>query len=281
MAKRKRLNSYEKKMNEGRCQGEGVDYKPYINNQDIASIGRTTRHKGVQAARQVITLSDFETNCRRIFEFSPKVVQIKEQYALNIEETKVIADQLGIEHPKNPRTKELVPIDFDFFLEMKQKNGGTKWIARTFKQKDKLCNRRIIEKFEIARVWCKQNNINWGIITEDELNGVVCKNIEKVSSYKELKSVGLNKMKRSELRKLVEYFVNRIIECQEPIRDLCLQIEKDFELDYGVGLALFKYLIANHLIEIDLKKELDFSQSVKAKLNHSAWVEFIKNNQIK
>ncbi|MBP3887979.1 MAG: hypothetical protein J6F30_10115, partial [Cellulosilyticum sp.] len=126
MAKRKRLDNYEKKIKEGRCQGEGEDYKPYINNQDIASTGRTARHRGVKAARQVITLSDYETNCRRILEFSSKVVQIKEQYALNIEETQVIADALGIKHPRNPKTKELVPIDFDFFIEVIEDNGGSR-----------------------------------------------------------------------------------------------------------------------------------------------------------
>lgn len=47
-----------------------MDYKPYINNQDIASQGRTTRYKGIKAARQVIKLSDYETKCRRLFEFS-------------------------------------------------------------------------------------------------------------------------------------------------------------------------------------------------------------------
>lgn len=51
MAKRKRLGNYEKKIAEGRCQGEDADYKPYINNQDIASQGRTTRHRGIKAAR--------------------------------------------------------------------------------------------------------------------------------------------------------------------------------------------------------------------------------------
>lgn len=278
MAKRKRLGNYEKKIAEGRCQGEGADYKPYINNQDIASQGRTTRHKGIKAGRQVITLSDYETKCRRIFEFSQSIIQIKEQYALDINETRVIADTLGIKHPTDPQTKELVPVDFDFFLEVKGSDGKTKWVARTFKEKDKLCDRRVIEKFEIAREWCRQNNISWGIITEEELDKTVCKNIEKVNAYYDISSVGLKKMRANERRKLIEYFIGKVLECSEPIRDLCVQIEDEFELDYGVGLSLFKYLIAHHIIEIDLTKELDVSKMVPVKLNRDAWIHYIKKS---
>ncbi len=278
MAKRKRLGNYEKKIAEGRCQGEGADYKPYINNQDIASQGRATRHKGIKAARQVITLSDYETKCRRLFEFSQSIVQIKEQYALDINETRVIADTLGIKHPTDPQTKELVPVDFDFFLEVKSGEGETKWVARTFKQKDRLCDRRVIEKFEIAREWCRQNNISWGIITEEELDSTVCKNIEKVNSYYDLGSVGLKKMRAKERRKLIEYFVGKVLECSEPIRDLSVELEEEFELDYGVGLSLFKYLIAHHIIEIDLRKELDVSDVVQVKLNRDAWIQYIKKS---
>ncbi len=278
MAKRKRLGNYEKKIAEGRCQGEGTDYKPYINNQDIASQGRTTRHRGIKAERQLITLSDYETKCRRIFEFSQVIVQIKEQYAVDINETRVIADTLGIKHPADPQTKELVPVDFDFFLEVKQGDGETRWIARTFKQKDKLCDRRVIEKFEIAREWCRQNNISWGIITEDELDSTVCKNIEKVNAYYDIASVGFKKLRAKERRRLIEYFVGQVLACSEPIRDLCVELEEKFELEYGVGLGLFKYLVAHHILEINLTKELEVSDVVPVKLNRDAWIQYIKKS---
>lgn len=197
---------------------------------------------------------------------------------MDINETRVIADTLGIKHPTNPQTKELVPVDFDFFLEVKGGEGETKWVARIFKKKDRLCDRRVIEKFEIAREWCRQNNISWGIITEEELDSTVCKNIEKVNSYYDLGSVGLKKMHSKEKRKLIEYFVGKVLECSEPIRDLSVELEEEFELDYGVGLSLFKYLIAHHIIEIDLRKELNVNDVVPVKLNQEAWIRYIKKS---
>lgn len=46
----------------------------------------------------------------------------------------------------------------------------------------------------------------------------------------------------NERRKLIEYLIDKILEGSKPIIDLCVQIEGEFELDYGGGLSLFKYL---------------------------------------
>ena len=85
-------------------------------------------------------------------------------------------------------------------------------------------------------------------------------------------------MRAKERRKLIEYFVGKVLECSEPIRDLSVELEEEFELDYGVGLSLFKYLIAHHIIEIDLRKELDVSDVVQVKLNRDAWIQYIKKS---
>lgn len=45
MVKRKRSQLINKKLKEGRGQGVGVDYKPWIIIQDVPSLGRVTRLK--------------------------------------------------------------------------------------------------------------------------------------------------------------------------------------------------------------------------------------------
>jgi hypothetical protein len=55
VAKRKRNNSTEEKIKkwiaDGRGQGEGKDYKPWLNIQDVASMGYATRDKGWKTGR--------------------------------------------------------------------------------------------------------------------------------------------------------------------------------------------------------------------------------------
>lgn len=52
MAKRKRNINIEKMIREGRGQGRGPEYKPWIRIQDVPSLGRATRLKGIKTKRQ-------------------------------------------------------------------------------------------------------------------------------------------------------------------------------------------------------------------------------------
>jgi hypothetical protein len=77
----------------------------------------------------------------------------------------LIADELGLEHPKNPKTKELEAGTTDFLITIKDFHGGTNLLARTLKFKDALFNKRVIEKFEIERIYYERQGIDWGIVT--------------------------------------------------------------------------------------------------------------------
>lgn len=50
------------KLKEGLGQGTGIDYKPWIKIQDVPSLGRSTRLKGIKIPRQYEFLSDLERN---------------------------------------------------------------------------------------------------------------------------------------------------------------------------------------------------------------------------
>lgn len=65
-----------------------------------------------------------------------RVTDIREQYLLlPMEVTISIADELGIEHPKNPETGEDIRITTNFLVTVSTSNG-VKEVARTVKLKD-------------------------------------------------------------------------------------------------------------------------------------------------
>lgn len=85
-------------------QGIGIDYKPWVTIQDVPSLGRATRLKGTKVPRQFEFFSDLERNYFYLLEYSDLVIDIREQYPLlPIEETLVIAEELGIKHPTDPK----------------------------------------------------------------------------------------------------------------------------------------------------------------------------------
>nr|WP_254052811.1 TnsA endonuclease N-terminal domain-containing protein [Bacillus sp. V59.32b] len=116
MSKRTRTSRTEKWIKEGRGSGFGAEYKPWLKIQDVSSKGRSTRLKGIKTNRQHEFLSDLERNYFYITEYSDLVIDIREQFPLlPLEETIVIADELGIKHPTNPRSGELIVMTTDFY----------------------------------------------------------------------------------------------------------------------------------------------------------------------
>jgi len=107
--KRTRTSKVEKWIKEGRGSGIGADYNPWLNIQDVSSLGRSTRLKGIKTKRQHEFLSDLERNYFYLTEYSDFAVDIREQFPLlPLEETIVIADELGLKHTTDPKTNEPV-----------------------------------------------------------------------------------------------------------------------------------------------------------------------------
>ncbi|ADY19410.1 hypothetical protein P4U05_00045 [Bacillus paranthracis] len=51
MSKRKRTPEIEKWIKEGRGSGIGINYKTWLKIQDVSSLGRSTRLKGIKMSR--------------------------------------------------------------------------------------------------------------------------------------------------------------------------------------------------------------------------------------
>ncbi|SHJ75306.1 TnsA endonuclease C terminal [Clostridium cavendishii DSM 21758] len=264
MAKRSRINKIEKLIKEGRGTGRLGEYKPWILIQDVSSSGRSTRLKGIKTKRQHDFLSDMETNYFYILEYADSVIDIREQYPLlPIEETLQIANELGIEHPKNPRTNEYIVMTTDFFIT--QNNNLD--LARTVKSKDDLCNKRVLEKFEIERVYWERKGIDWGIVTNEEINKTVAQNIKFFHSYYDISNldvfIDLDEM---EIQDIILEYIRRISDTNISIREISRVFENDLSLLKGTGISVFKYLLARKVIEVDITKEIDINKSMDISL---------------
>lgn len=183
MSKRKRTSTVEKWIKEGRGTGTGTDYRPWLKIQDVSSLGRSTRLKGIKTSRQHEFLSDLERNYFYLTEFSDVITDIREQFPLlPQEETLLIADELGIKHPRNPKNGEPIVMTTDFLLTI-NKGQEIHEVARTIKVKDELLKENVLEKFEIEREYWKRKGIDWGIVTEEEINKIIARNISYIHDY--------------------------------------------------------------------------------------------------
>lgn len=258
MAKRKRIMNIERMHKEGRGQGIGSTYKPWLKIQDVPSLGRATRLKGIKTGRQHKFLSDMERNYFYFLEFTDEVIDIREQFPLlPIEDTLLIADELGLKHPRHPQTGEPIIMTTDFLVTVIENNKPVE-LVRTIKSKDDLLNKRVLEKFEIERLYWQKRGINWGIVTEKDIDKVIAHNISSVHNYKDITNLDcFINIEASDLKDLVYEFMKRIIDAKRTMRVICNEFDNDMSLEKGSGLSIFKYLIINKIIEINISEKID------------------------
>lgn len=263
MAKRKRKLDIAKMIKEGRGTGRSDKYKPWIKIQDVPSLGRVSRIKGIKTGRQHEFLSDMERNYFYFLEYSDVVQDVREQFPLlPIEETILIANELGIEHPKNPETGELIVMTTDFLVNVDYNNEQYE-IARTIKSKDDLMKKRVSEKFEIERVYWDKKGIDWGIVTDDEIDKVIANNISLVHGYTEIWTIdSFNDIEASELKDLIYEFMKRIIDNKKTMRTICTEFDNEMCLEKGSSLCIFKYLVINKNIEIDITEKINVNKII-------------------
>lgn len=270
MAKRTRKLNIDKLIKEGRGTGVGEAYRPWIKIQDVPSLGRSARLKGIKTGRQHEFLSDMEKNYFYILEYSHSVTDIREQYPLlPIEETLTIANELGIEHPKNPKNGENIVMTTDFLIT-NEVQGKVTNIARTVKAKDMLINKRVIEKFEIERVYWERREIDWGIVTDEEIDKVLAKNISFFHGYYNIDRLdSFVDIDKTELEDLVLEYIKRIVDINSSIREVSSLFDKDMNLQKGTGIAIFKHLLAKKIIFTNLLEPININKKLEINLSEN------------
>ncbi|USK62284.1 TnsA endonuclease N-terminal domain-containing protein [Peribacillus asahii] len=263
MSKRTRTSQVEKWIKEGRGSGVGSDYKPWLKIQDVSSLGRSPRLKGIKTNRQHDFLSDLERNYFYLTEYSDFVFDIREQFPLlPLEETIVIADELGLKHPTDPKTNDPVVMTTDFLLTV-DKGEGLEELARTIKMKDELLKKRVIEKFEIERVYWERRNIDWGIVTELEIPKAMAQNISGFHKYHDIQQYdAFQNINQQHIEDLAIALLQRIISKNQSIREITNIFDKDTHMPLGSGMTLFYFLLAQKIIRVDMLERLDVEQSI-------------------
>ncbi|PFU56995.1 TnsA endonuclease N-terminal domain-containing protein [Bacillus thuringiensis] len=266
MSKRKRTSEIEKWIKQGRGSGIGADYKPWLKIQDVSSLGRSTRLKGIKTGRQHEFLSDLERNYFYLTEHSDFIVDIREQFPLlPLEETIVIAEELGVKHPINPKTGETIVMTTDFLLTV-DKGKGVFEVARTVKMKNELLKERVLEKFEIEREYWQRRDIDWGIVTEEEIHKIMARNISYIHDYYDIRDYDtFQEMSSQLIEDLSLSLMQRLLKDSRSVRIITSEFDADRHLPFGSSVTLFYHLLARKIILIDMLKPLSLEEPIDSK----------------
>jgi hypothetical protein len=248
----------KKLLKEGRGQGTGKDYKPWTTTSDYSSKGRASRIFGIKTKRIHHLQSDNQLRAFLIYEFSRKILDIRENYPL-LDVMEVIDDKENVRFDKfcDKESGEQLVICTNFLLTVKEPDGGEKLIARTVKNTSELNKKITLEKLEIERRYWEAKNINWKLITEKQLPRQVAKNIEWVREAL-LEDGNVDKEELSQV--LLTYLLNNM---ETPLKELLKVFDKSEALIMGTALYLFRYLIAKKEIRVNMEEKINFALKVK------------------
>jgi hypothetical protein len=242
----------KRRKKEGRGQGCGGDYSPWIHVQDFASKGLSTRTNGYKINRTHHFLSILEYDYFLITEWNPAVVDLREQYPLlPIEETIEIAKELNIKHPVEPKTQ--LPIIMTTDLLITSRSGlDTKESARSVKYSKDLEKSRVIDKLEIERQYWTRRHVEWAIVTEREISKPIVKNIKILREYREINDrINIDQREIEKMERVL-----RKILADMPFNNACQYCDNAYELPQGTAMVLVYHFIATNQWLVNLQRSI-------------------------
>jgi len=149
------LDAYRRALKQGYGLGEKEDYRPWLTVNEAASRGTSAILRGWKIKREHHCLSQQEKYFFFLAEFSPNVVDIREQFPLlPLDLAMQLAHILQIKYPEIPGKKIPNVQSTDFLLTLQNPHDENRsFLAVSVKPAEDLSRPRVLEKLELERVW--------------------------------------------------------------------------------------------------------------------------------
>jgi hypothetical protein len=256
-------NTYRRYIREGRGQGLGADYVPWLTVRDFPSLGIVSRVKGQTTGRVYHLMSANETSLFYLLDWSENVLDIREQYPLaDLADAIGIAERAQIRYPYDNKSGFPYVMTSDFYVETA--NGA---VVLSVKPSSELDKPRVLEKLEVERRYWKARNIKWELVTEREINRTKARNIEWLSQARDLSQFGLSSTQQT---LCIDFFMLRYIPEVSGIVGLFRELEQHFGLTSGMGLNIYKHLAYHKRIDVDVSRPIDIAASANAPVQLTA-----------
>lgn len=258
MAKRQRKTNravIDKRIREGRGQGKGTEYTPWLHIQDVPSHGLAHRVKGWKTQREHHLLSTLECDYFYVLEWSPLVCDIREQYPLlPLTETLAIAEACGFRHPTDPKTKEPIVMTTDFVITIVRDMRDVD-CARAIKPSNQLQSERVLEKLEIERRYWQARQIDWSIVTEREIPRTLARNVKLLHNY--LHITDRLSLTKKEICSIAVLLAQRVVEGHVSLRRAAADCDKQLGFEPGTSLTVAYHLLAQQQWRVDMNTPIE------------------------
>lgn len=250
--------SIAKRIAEGRGQGVGINYRPWLEVQDFPSRGVSHQLLGFKTGREHHLFSDLELIVFLIYDVMLAIIDIREQFPLlPLKETLEIAKELGIKHPTDPVTGYPTVMTTDFLLKT-QTRYGIAFDARTCKYEKDLDDPRVKEKFRIERIFWRRREIDWGYVHDKLVHRILAENAGLIHPFHRL--CDLHPLTQKEVRRIAFYLAGRLRREEAQLSDFVEDSDQKFGLPPGKSFTVICHLIARGVWRVDLEKPISLKE---------------------
>lgn len=247
----------QKYIAEGRGQGEGAHYRPWLRIHDVPSKGRVHRVFGDKTGRIHHFLSDGEYRFFVQSEWDDAVTDVREQFPLDRELTYRIARRLGIRHPTTTDGTPYV-MTTDFLLVLGE--GTTRRIlARTYKPSSEIAKERVAEKLAIEERYWAEQSIDWRVATEKDVDLTLVRNVERLRPFASMLSC------MGSLACAIDQLADEIFRsvadgAGKQLLALSQQLDESYGKPRGTSMDVVKHLLATKRIITDMSDPEPFER---------------------
>lgn len=244
-------------LNEKRGQGEGYDYKPWLTIQDFPSLGRASRIKSMTTGRIHHFFSKTQRDYFMELDWEESIIDIREHYPL-LDYKETIENLDDLNQSKFGDGEIDYVITTTFLVTKRIDTDKVKYFARSVKYASELDKKITLEKLEIERRYWSNKSINWGLVTNKEINTVLVKNIEFINP------VVSSRLKINKQEEITSNLISEYTRSSDKVLyGIFKSIDRSLNLNPGESITVFKYLLANRFIQVDMNSMIDIRKPIE------------------
>jgi hypothetical protein len=248
----------EKKIAEMVAEGYGLgtkeSYKPWLNSDIVKSSGVTHDPYCEKIRRTVSLLSTVEESLYYALNWQTDIVDIREQYPLDRDLCRSMADRLGIAQVCYPDTRVPTVLTVDI-LVTRLRDGKEEVEAYNAKVTSEAEDPRSMEKLEIQRAVLAESGIPHHLVFDTDIPKQPIKNLRWIHSSQR------NKIELEpydgfleEMRDALEPFLAQEIHSNTTLGELCKLFDSNRGVPRGTGIRAARMLMGKHVLIPDLQR---------------------------
>ncbi len=234
-------------------------YEPFWRTDDVPSSGVKTKISHFKTKYRIVhLLSQNELWMYLHLVRNPLVLEIYEQYAVPLDFSLAIANELEVKHPVYSDSQVPIVQTIDFVVDMLNPETGEIYKAAfPVKQPEDALRPRTMEKMALQEAYCELEHMEYELVTSEVLRTVCSENLEALYRYRVLLPF---------LQRVAERWLQNFFGClsyDRHNRAACL-IERASErtgVDYSTGVSIFYNALWHKQIEMDWTKRLKLEQA--------------------